>query len=182
MSQNLFTEADRTRIVWVKRALVATIESKLHELPKIMAHAIEFGAILSGGISASLFHDQEPNDLDIYFVNDECRAIFEKQLEIRLDVVTDVQNNYIENVVVPGKLITANAITLKNDIQIIDKRFARSDFDFIHCMPYYDIMLKKYYISPKQYHSIMDKKLIPNPHVKPKQKRIDKFIERGWTL
>jgi len=84
------------------------------------------------------------------------------------------------------KVITQNAITLKNKMQFITLakyEDARIGFDFIHCMPYYDLSSEKFFISEQQMDVIAKKKLVKNPKGRePVQWRIDKFLARGWTF
>jgi hypothetical protein len=84
---------------------------------------------------------------------------------------------------IDGKVITARATTLKHSVQVItmETKEHRKSFDFIHCMPWYDIKAGKYYISENQYRSIKEKKLIINPNAKVVAKyRIAKYEDRGW--
>jgi hypothetical protein len=99
--------------------------------------------------------------------------------------VKDINPNY-NGVIVNGKLITSNAITLYNDLQLITMMNAtqiESTFDYLHCRPYYDISENKYYISQKQLNVISNKKLIVNnQHSTPAKHREEKFLKRGWTI
>jgi hypothetical protein len=51
-------------------------------------------------------------------------------------------------------------------------------------MPYFDMATQQLFISRQQYDAIKSKKLIKNPkHQQPmSQRRIDKFMERGWNF
>ena len=60
---------------------------------------------------------------------------------------------------------------------------ARIGFDFIHCMPYFDLSSEKFFISEQQMDAIARKKLIQNKTGKtPAGWRIEKFKSRGWTF
>jgi hypothetical protein len=87
---------------------------------------------------------------------------------------------------IEGKLITAHATTFDNDIQVITMATSefRDTFDFIHCMPWYDIKTGKLHISPAQYEAIKNKKLVLNPKAKkkPTARRVEKYVERGWLF
>jgi hypothetical protein len=150
---------------------------------------VKLYGIVTGGVSASLFHRQEPNDFDIFFRHENGRDEFQKLLndDNILKDVADVNPKYGVEVLVSGKLVTSHAVTFKNGIQIVTMNTseARQTFDFIHTMPWYDCDEKKYHISPAQYKSIIDKKLVKNPHPKSygvTEKRMQKFIDRGWTI
>jgi hypothetical protein len=86
---------------------------------------------------------------------------------------------------VRGKVVTANAVTFKNGLQVITHtcKAHREAFDFIHCMPYFDMKTQQLFISRRQYDAIKNKKLIKNaefPHAK--GHRTEKFLERGWSI
>ena len=81
-------------------------------------------------------------------------------------------------------LITENAVTLTNDIQFIYLGTAdvcRANFDFVHCMPWYDIQTQKLYISEAQFTAIKNKRLVYNLTGESiKDRRIQKYIAKGW--
>lgn len=182
------------------RALKGIIRTKLDE--KITAlppqlQTICKNCVLTGGAITSLFHVEEPNDYDLLF------NFSVDMLKVKVDVqhtrniivprtcISNINANYfkdIEEVVYKGdgtKAVTDWAVTLFNGIQMVFKTVDyRKGFDFIHCMPYYDIMREKLYISPHQYDCIMHKKLVINPaHSQPiVEKRIKKYTDRGWTI
>jgi hypothetical protein len=83
-------------------------------------------------------------------------------------------------------LITENAITLTNDFQIItlgNYYTERKKFDYIHCLPYLDLVTNVFYISENQLDVIDRKRLVKNPGGRePVARRQQKFLERGWTL
>ena len=101
------------------------------------------------------------------------------------DLIEDVNEKYdIQGH--DGKMITTNAVTFKNRVQIILKANAdhRKTFDFIHTMPYYDFADKKYFISEQQYMAIKDKKMVKNPNhtLSLSKKRIEKLTAKGWSF
>jgi hypothetical protein len=100
-----------------------------------------------------------------------------------LEFVSDVDEKYKANITVNGKIITTNATTFKNSIQVITCAYAKSreKFDFVHCMPYINLKDGKLHISKAQYTSIMSKTLKINPNAeRVDEHRTMKFIERGW--
>jgi hypothetical protein len=51
-------------------------------------------------------------------------------------------------------------------------------------MPYFDMATQQLFISRAQYDSIKQKKLVKNPahNQELSSRRIDKFLERGWSI
>lgn len=170
---------------------IAIIKNKIEEFlrsVKIPVELVKFikPGILTGGMSASLFHGDAPKDWDIYLTDqndiDSLNKIV-KETESVLSNIEDINPKYGVDTLVEGKLITPRAISFKNGIQIITmaRADARETFDFVHCMPYYDIKQKTYHISRRQYDSIKAKKLIHNPKSpQPATYRRQKFLNRGW--
>jgi hypothetical protein len=103
-----------------------------------------------------------------------------------LNEVAGVTSGYTLITKVGGKLVTANAITFKNGLQVITRtgKEHRETFDFVHTMPYFDMAKQQLFISRQQYDSIKNKKLIVNPKhlVLVNQWRADKFMGRGWSF
>ena len=155
------------------------------------------GYFVTGGCIASLILGDEPNDIDIYFSDKEfgdyMKKLYTEDPEY-MSKVLDIAEKYNgmssaqdPNAVVPSEpCVTANAITLKNKIQLITRKYGtpeeiRKEFDFVHCMPYYDSRDKKLYISPEQYDCNVNKKLVRNNNNLFQPHREDKFLKRGWT-
>lgn len=145
-------------------------------------------SILTGGVSASLFHGQKPKDWDIYLTDDADIKTFENLVPHLLDMIEDINEKYGgANLATlqKGKLVTARAVTFKNGVQIITMHSAdaRKSFDYIHAMPYFDLKTMTYHISRRQYDSIKQRILIKNPNgQEPASYRTSKFLERGWKL
>ncbi len=156
-------------------------------MPDELVELIKNKGVVTGGISASVYYSEQPNDIDVYLKDDEAikqfAAIMLKR-NVTKNIVKDVNPNYHGQTLVSGKVVTSRATTLFNDIQIIT--MGTSDmiatFDFIHCKPYLDLESNKYYISPTQYKSITTKTLMRNGEVPTTYGRIDKFKGRGWKL
>lgn len=155
-------------------------------LPDDLVELIKEKGIVSGGISASVFHNEHPNDYDIYFKDIDSVREFAKIMTRRnivKNIVKDVDPRYHVLTEVNGKLVTSRATTLFNNLQIITMGTCEMirDFDFIHCKPYLDLKENRYFISPKEYKSIEHKVLIRNKTTTPiDKKRIEKFKDRGW--
>jgi hypothetical protein len=184
----MFTDIERGEIEAVKLAAKRRFRMLLADLPSDTFPYFK-DCILTGGCFASLFHGDEPNDWDVYLRDTKTAMQFEMFTmsdTSTLNTVKDVNPNYMVDVKVSGKVITANAITFNNSLQVItntdkDHRLA---FDFIHCMPYFEMSTQKLYISRAQYDAIKNKHLIKNDTYSHalSQKRINKFLERGWMF
>lgn len=180
-----FTPEQIEDIKRAKSKLAAGLRSKLldplitDEIHNLILH----NCVLSGGATASILLNETPNDYDLYFKNKEAMATFNKLMEYKSyrAMIKDADAKYG-----PGhKLVTPRATTLFNDLQVITMMLDEdrvATFDFIHCRPYYDLEEDKLYISPKEYRSIVMKKMIVNNPENLTDKRINKFKERGWTL
>lgn len=144
-------------------------------------------AILTGGAISSLLHNEEVNDWDLYVKSPQAIAGFSSHImeEYNQSEVKEINPKYMIETEVEGKLITSHATTFKNNVQVITMGAAdmRKTFDFVHCMPWYDIAANKLYISEYQYNIIMDKKIVRNPECKMPHNayRMQKYIERGWS-
>lgn len=179
----------KTHILQIKYAIVNYTSDRLKQLDVRIQMLVKMYGILTGGVTASIFWGQKPNDFDIYFKIDHARDEFQKLMldeKIQADIA-DVNPNYGVETLVNGKLVTSHAVTFKNGIQIVlmHTSEARETFDYIHTMPWYDFDTKKYHISRHQYDVINQKKLVKNPHPKSfgiTEKRMQKFIDRGWTI
>lgn len=189
----MFTDIERAQILSVKESIRKRVKYSL-SLFDGQPYAQEFAAYIcdnffvTGGISASIFSSTPVKDIDLYYNKTVVVDDYNKEI-IRLfgdggsfsHFVKEIDPKYMESEV-QGKVITANAVTLKNDMQII--RLAgvnecREIFDFKHCLPVYDIKNDVYKISRNEFDSLTTRKLMTH-HGTPKQFRIDKFIQRGW--
>lgn len=195
----MFTEAEEIKIVSVKSTIKMETESFLYQLGSFYSKGVLEDTLknifISGGCIASLLQGEKVNDYDLYFktetVMNDIRMIYTKTS--LKDQIEDVSENYREALGTDGKLITENAITLKNGVQLITKHFGHPDklrktFDYVHCMPYYDFAEDKLYISRVQYDAIINKKLIWNmsetdngfPDIVGNFREL-KFKKRGYT-
>lgn len=140
---------------------------------------------LAGGAIASLLQGEKPKDWDIYSESQFDMKMVEDMIMKHADHIADVSENYVGVFGVNGKMITANAITMKDGTSFITKLYLppnemKKTFDFIHCTPHYDISKKTLYISPRQYISIVNKTLIRNMGNIPQTWREEKFKKRGY--
>ena len=179
---DLFTTEELAEIHSVKEKIEQFIRSV--KLPVALIKPMK-NSIVTGGASASLFHGSTPKDWDFYLTNqtsiDEINNLI-KEKKV-LEAIEDINPKYGVDTIVEGKLVTPRAITFKNGIQIItmSRADARFTFDFVHCMPYYDIETRIYHISRRQFISIKTKTLMHNSKSpQPAVYRRQKFINRGW--
>jgi hypothetical protein len=143
--------------------------------------------ILTGGAIPSLLLGETPNDYDLLFnfAADFAHVmsdVVEKKYKIISEYLIKSCEDYQDSS--QKKCVTDWAVTLNNDIQFIFKLSSfREDFDFIHTMPYYDIIRNKLYISKKQYYLIMNRIIEVNPnYTQPiQEKRVMKYVNRGWA-
>lgn len=142
---------------------------------------------VSGGCIGSLLRKEEPNDYDIYFFSklkgDAVVSMYKNDPAYK-DEVSEWDEKY-RDAPVGQKMITENAVTLKNKLQLITKHFGepqelRKSFDFVHCMPYYDSRDGKLYISREQYDLCVNKLLKVNNQNAVIDRRIEKFTSKGW--
>ena len=183
-----FTDAERSEITSVKDIAQRKLRELLADLPTD-TYPFFKESILTGGCFASLFLEEEVHDWDVYLRDSVTVSRFESFVMSdtpTLNEVADVTSGYMTITNVDGKLVTANAITFKNGLQVIintDKTH-RETFDFVHCMPYFDMAKQQLFISRQQYDSIKSKTLIVNPKhlVLVDQRRADKFMSRGWSF
>jgi hypothetical protein len=157
------------------------ITSELH-------HIILNECVVSGGVTASLMTYSKVNDIDLYFKTNEGMTLFQKYMSMKKNqnVIKDSDTTGpYATTLLNGKLVTANATTLFNDLQFITLSTfeeQQASFDFIHCKPYLDIKDNKFFISQTQYDSIASMQLVINNKNSLTEKRLKKFKDRGWKL
>lgn len=184
----MFTDQERQEIIAVKERLLKLVESRFmppNSIPTAI-HGVTMNGILTGGAIASTFHNEKPNDYDIYFRTDEeVQAVAQMFLDPSMHQwISSLKHNYIQPRV-PGHYYTNNAITLINGIQFIILQTAnlRDLFDMIHCQPWLDLKERTLHISEAQYRAIKAKQLIRNPAgPTPQGRRLKKYLDRGWHI
>ena len=184
----MFSDDERAEIETVKNVVQKKLRELLSDIP-VETYPYFKECILTGGCFASLFLDEEVHDWDVYLRDSVTISRFESFVMSdtpTLNEVADVTSGYMIITNVDGKLVTANAITFKNGLQVIIKtdKTHRETFDFLHCMPYFDMATQQLFISRRQYDAIKDKKLVKNPRhaLALNEQRVEKFISRGWNL
>jgi hypothetical protein len=180
-------EIEIDHINQVKKVLFARLNVLFGGIPSELGGFLRDKAILTGGAISSLMLGETPKDYDLYLQDKNDIMNFKQYVNgMNKDFIQDADEKYVE-VQVEGKLVTANATTFKNSIQVITLATAdsRSTFDFVHCMPWYKISDHKLYISKKQYNAILNKQLIKNEHPNAyalTHKRIEKYTAKGWSF
>jgi hypothetical protein len=171
----------------IKKVLFTHLNVLFTGIPSELGDFLRDKAILTGGAISSLMNNEQPKDYDLY-LEDKNDIMFFKQYVTGMnkDFIQDADEKYVE-VEVEGKLVTANATTFKNSLQVITLATAdsRSTFDFVHCMPWYKISNHTLYISKNQYNAILNKHLIKNQHPNAfalSDKRIKKYTDKGWRF
>lgn len=185
-----FSENEIDNIKSIKQQLCSGLKSAMDKtLPTMMVTFLRDNAILTGGATTSIFHGDLPSDWDLYLnkqVHIQAFNIWAYNKDSEL-YIEDVDEKYASLGTPGGKLITARAVTLKNKIQVITMQTAekRTQFDMLHCMPWYDLKNDVLHISRAQYDSIRDKKIVKNTHVDAlliTEWRLEKYKKRGWKV
>lgn len=143
--------------------------------------------ILSGGCFAAIMHGEKVNDWDLWCADDadipEMERILNTYTKEESDSIVSENPAYMDQFV-DGKIMTANAITLKNRIQFIKlSKFstAKQSFDFEHCRISYHPSTNMLYMSKNQYEYIRWKKLVQTESSPISERRLSKFVSRGWS-
>jgi len=185
-----FSKQEVEQIRKLKGDLNLRFSAQLSGMPSNLYAVIRQAGVLTGGAVSSVFHNTSVNDWDVYLTSEQALHEFNQLIQHDIVVKTmikDVTEEYRNSVGKDGKLITENAVTFKNGVQVITKSLAdeaRKTFDFIHCMPYYDLKNHMFYISKKQFTSIKDKVICVNPNTKtpfPNSRSL-KYVKRGWVM
>jgi hypothetical protein len=182
-----FDRFEKEIILQAKSTLIENLKDKLLDFPKHLEVFLKDNGVLSGGSISSIFWKETPNDYDIYLKSESDVKAFQGviQSDEYHHLIKDVDEKYMDTLK-NGKLITVNATTFKNGIQVITMNDVsqRLEFDFIHCMPWMSMANDTLYISREQYDSIRKKTLVKNPNYKMhlSNKRISKYTERGWSF
>lgn len=179
----MFTESQKDYIKFKKHFLVEDTKTYRKHYPELPWDHM----FVAGGAFPSLLRGERINDYDFY-----CRTAFSAQKvksiisELYRDHIKDYDEKYKSLGV--GKVITKNAITMKDGAQFIfsvsgEPEDVKKSFDYLHCCTHFDLCNDTLYVSKNQYDSIMSKHLVlANPtRVQPAAWRTDKFVKRGWT-
>jgi hypothetical protein len=173
----------------VNEVLNAITDPELKEL-------VRTKTFLTGGCFKAIYHDQEVNDYDFYFVDEESKNKFVKLIEVGLtkssdEPFTDKKKLRLLDLAYKSEFTVTFRLTSADDkkikIQFITKYVGlpgkvTSNFDFKHTMNYYVPVFDAFEIDE----NTLDKKeLIFNErasHPINGLKRMQKFIQQGWTI
>lgn len=180
---NEFTNNEIERILHAKVHLRQRFEVNV---PSYWKDAPVDSLFVTGGAIASLLQLDDPKDYDFYCTDSKLIRDFAQVLENDYnDLIADIAEDYKQVFGKNGKMITGNAVTMKDKNSFITLEFepgtsVRSTFDYVHCLPYYDIKSNKLFISKQQYDACVNKVLIVNNPKSIKPYREHKFLERGY--
>lgn len=119
---------------------------------------------------------------------------FEGDVDPESEEANEYVNSVYENVKSRGPkyrpiLITSNAISLANDVQLIIRFFGdpsdiHSNYDFAHCTNYWSSWDEQLVLRPKALECLLTKELKYEGSKYPicSVVRLRKFIKRGWTI
>jgi hypothetical protein len=169
----------------LKCLIQISLRDKLLQLPQKLRDFTVENCMLAGGSISSIYHGEEVNDFDLWL----------KDLS-KMEELRKLTTEYIGNGVpldetpyaeafVDGKIETPRAITLSNRLQYIiyiDFLTAKNIFDYVHCQVNYDLKTETLYMSPRQFYSIMNKKLVINEISSITPRREMKYSDKGWRM
>jgi hypothetical protein len=182
-----FNEQEQDRILEVKNHIKAYIAA-CKVSPWAIDNTLDFDWdewYLTGGAIASLLQREDPHDYDFYAKDTNSSDLF------RFILTSEKNRKYIKDAkeyfqtLIAGKMVTPNSITMNNKASFItmmggEPKIVREHFDYVHCLPYYDLREDKLYISRQMYDAIVNKRLIVNNKDNVKIWRTEKFIKRGY--
>jgi hypothetical protein len=190
MQQATFSVTEIEDLKFIKHKMKKEVRLAIEKTFNIyMSDFLFNNTILTGGATASIFHGDYPSDWDLYLKDQVKIDSFNGWIKNpdNAQCIQDVDEQYLGRFDhgTDGKMITARAVTFKNKIQVITMQTAekRTQFDMIHCMPWYDMKNDVIHISRAQYESIRDRKIVPNPHIDAfpiSSYRMEKYKNRGW--
>lgn len=179
---NNFTETEVANIVYVKNKLKSLIKGFVEELGPVVEKEKFF---VSGGCIASLLQGDTVKDIDVWCRDENVMAQTIKWYEKIQPYRIAVFESKYRDAPVGAKMITENAVTLSDGIQLIRRQSGEvkdilDTFDYVHCKPYYDLKDDKLYISKEQYLLCINKVLKVNNPLAVKEYRTEKFLRRGY--
>ena len=186
----MFSEQDKIKILKLKSGIASYYNLQMKKIGDRTLESLFYSnCVISGGMISSIFHDEAVNDIDLYAVGPKSLTTIKdhiigsgKNIKKVETYELDANGNKITNQT-DAPLVTDNAVTLTNDVQFIYMdtwENCKKKFDFVHCLPHYDLATQKLYISESQFRAIQNKQLIPTGYVEIKDKRREKYVKRGW--
>lgn len=186
----MFTAADKKAITVAKGSLIALYNKRMSNLNDPQLTSLFYdNCIISGGCISSILLGAKVNDIDLYAKTRASIGGISAHIQTKSSENIKLSGDNYEGLsTLPAQpLVTPNAITLKGDVQFImlgaEDDMVRNNFDFLHCMPYYDIKKNALYISETQFAAIRQQQLVPTlPLDKIKPRRVSKYEQRGWKI
>jgi hypothetical protein len=180
-----FSQSDKTSILRLKSSIASYYNLQMKKIGDHQLGALLYdNCIITGGCIASLFHGENVNDIDVYAKTKKAMTSIKDYIIASGKNIKSGSSYKLNGDISTRPLVTENAVTLTNDVQFIYLGTAdvcRANFDFVHCMPWYDIQTQKLYISEAQFTSIKNKRLVYNLTGESiKDRRIQKYIAKGW--
>jgi hypothetical protein len=181
-----FSQSDKTSILRLKSSIASYYNLQMKKIGDRQLESLFYdNCIITGGCISALAHDEPVNDIDVYAKTSNSVKIIKDHIILNGDNIKSTKGYPPDILDAPSRpLVTDNAVTLANDVQFVYLGTAdvcRANFDFIHCMPWYDIKTQKLHISEAQFNAIKTKTLFANiAGEQIKQRRIDKYATKGW--
>lgn len=151
----------------------------LDEIQRMKEAARKIGAkgnnpIIAGGFFASIFWNQEPRDIDVFYLDGDGEDFHTP------DALKDAE--YLKNPMITK--VASFSVTKRQFIftKYKTRRELVDHFDMLHCCVSYDVKEDKLYISPAALDAIKHKAILPNGKNTIKKWRLDKMMSRGWTM
>lgn len=131
--------------------------------------------IIAGGFFASIFWNQEPRDIDVFYLDGDG-----EDLHIPKENVSLKEGEYLKNPMITK--VASFSVTKRQFIftKYKTRRELIDHFDMLHCCVSYDVKEDKLYISPAALEAIKHKAIKSNGKNKIAQWRLDKMLSRGW--
>ncbi len=187
-----FTESDKLKILKLKSGIASYYNLQMKKIGDRQLEALFFeNCVISGGVTCSMFHDEPVFDIDVYAKSAKAVTLIKdyiinskKNIKTFEKYMVDPDTGIKTTISGSDPAITVNAVTLTNDVQFVYMDTwdnCKKRFDFIHCQPHYDLTTQKFYISEAQYDSIRRRQLVETGLVGVTEKRLHKFLNRGWS-
>jgi hypothetical protein len=181
-----FSQSDKTSILRLKSSIASYYNLQMKKISDRQLESLFYdNCIITGGCIASLFHGELVNDIDVYAKTSNNVRIIKDHIILSGNNIKSTKGYPADILDAPSRpLVTDNAVTLTNDVQFVYLGTAdvcRANFDFVHCMPWYDIKTQKFHISEAQFNSIKTKTLVYNLAGESiKEQRVKKYVDKGW--
>ena len=188
----------------IKEHLRNKVDEWINTLPFELGNKVVGNCFVSGGSIVSLLQGEAVNDYDIYFTKEgvalevarhyaggKAKEVTSGPGTVSITVRSSGVwlNGKEELQPYEPKCITGNAISLNDKVQLITKFVGTPDevhknFDFVHCMCYYEPFSDNLVIPADAAVSMLTKELKYRGSLYPLASiiRTRKFIKRGWSI